>query len=142
VPTTISFNPSDGAPARVVSLAATSPALLTVNATWNAPGDDGPCGQAASYEMAWSTNVLTPANFASANAVSLSAPQTAGGAEAKTFSAPQNLIYVGLRARDEAGNPGRLSVTTVKVLPEPGAAAGVLAGTALLAGLRRRRLRR
>jgi hypothetical protein len=56
----------------------------------------------------------------------------------KSFSAPQNLIYVGLRARDEAGNPGRLSVTTVKVLPEPGGAATLLAGAALLAILVRR----
>ena len=43
-----------------------------------------------------------------------------GAAESTSFAAPQNLIYVGLRARDEAGNPGRLSVVTVEVLPEPG----------------------
>jgi hypothetical protein len=124
-------------PARVLSLAATSPALLTVNATWTAPGDDGPCGQATSYEMAWSTNFLTPANFAAANPVTLSAPVAAGGAEAKSFSAPQNVIYVGLRARDEAGNPGRLAVTTVKVLPEPRAALALVAGALMIAVLRR-----
>jgi hypothetical protein len=130
-------------PNRVGSLGATSPALLSVNATWTAPGDDGPCGQATSYDLAWSEypNALTPANFAGAHAVTTSAPGAAGASEAKSFAAPQNLIYVGVRARDEAGNPGRLSVVTVKVLPEPGAAAAIAVGAALVVGLARGRRR-
>jgi subtilase family protein/VCBS repeat protein len=127
------------APSRVTTLAATSPVLLTVNATWNAPGDDGLCGQASSYQLAWSTDPITPANFDAANAVPLSAPLAPGSPEAKSFAAPQNIVYVGLRARDEAGNPGRLSVTTVKVLPESGGALGLAAGAALLAIARRSR---
>jgi len=131
-------------PDRIASLAATSPALLTVSASWTAPGDDGPCGQASSYEMAWSTDPLTPANFGAALAqhpVALAAPLAAGSGQATSFSAPQSHLFVGLRARDEEGNPGRLAVTTVKVLPEPSAAATLLAGAALLGhlGLRRRR---
>jgi hypothetical protein len=129
------------APDRVVTLAASSTAPLTVDASWLAPGDDGPCGQANSYEMAWSAwpNALTPANFDAANPVPTSSPLAAGSAEAKTFSAPQNVIYLGLRARDEAGNPGRLSTVQVKVLPEPGAAAAIAAGALLLAALAVRR---
>ena len=52
---------------------------------------DGPCGQASSYEMAWSAhpNALTAANFGAANVVSLSAPQASGSPEAKSFSAPR-----------------------------------------------------
>jgi hypothetical protein len=131
------------APDRVVSLAASSTVIEQVDVDWTAPGDDGPCGQAGSYEMAWSAypNVLTPANFASANPISLSPPQAAASPESTSFAAPQNVIYVGLRALDEAGNPGRLSVVTVKVLPEPGAAASVAVGVLLLAGLARRRAR-
>ncbi len=120
--------------------AAASPALLTVNATWTAPGDDGPCGQASAYDLAWSANPITPANFAAANPVAISAPAASGAPEVKSFAAPQNLLYVGLRARDEAGNPGWLSVTTVKVLPEPGPIAA-LVGVALLVTLARRRVR-
>jgi hypothetical protein len=67
------------APDRVASLAATSPALLTVDATWSAPGDDGPCGQATSYEMAWSSRTSSrPRPSHRANPVALSAPPAAG----------------------------------------------------------------
>ncbi len=128
-------------PDRVLSLAATSTTLLQVDASWAAPGDDGPCGQAGSYEMAWSTNLLTPENFAAANPVSVSAPQAGGTAEATSFAAPQNHLYVGLRARDEAGNPGRLQVAEVNVLPEPSAALSLVAAALLLAALARRRER-
>jgi hypothetical protein len=125
----------------VLSLAATSPANNTVDAAWTAPGDDGPCGQAGSYQLAWSTDPITPANFDAANQVALGAPLAAGSAEVTSFSAPQNFLHVGLRARDEAGNPGWLAVTTVAVLPEPGAAASLAAGAALIAWIARRRVR-
>ena len=73
--------------------------------------------QASSYEMAWSTSPLTPANFDAALAehpVSPSDPQAAGVSEVKSFAAPQNHIYVGLRALDEAENPGRLVARTTE----------------------------
>ena len=129
------------APDRVLSLAASSTAVEQVDVDWTAPGDDGACGQAGSYQLAWSTSPLTPANFDQANPVSAPAPQAAGAAQSASFAAPQNHIFVGLRARDEAGNPGRLSVVTVNVLPEPAAELGWLAGAVALATLRRRRCR-
>jgi hypothetical protein len=127
------------APNRVTSLAATSTVLGQVDVAWTAPGDDGPCGQASSYEMRWSNAPLTPANFGAANLVTLSAPQPAGTAETASFNAPQSsIVQVGLRARDEAGNPSWLSVV---VVPEPGATVSIAAGALLLAALARRRVR-
>jgi hypothetical protein len=124
-------------PDRVLSLAASSTVPGQGDVTWTAPGDDGPCGQASSYEMAWSPAPITPANFGAANPVPLSAPQAAGTAESASFNGPpSSIVYLGLRARDEAGNPGRLSVI---VVPEPGAVASIASGTLLLALLTRRR---
>ena len=98
--------PDTRPPERVLSLAATSTVIEQVDVTWTAPGDDGACGQAGAYQLAWSANPLTAANFDSANPVSVPAPQAASAAESASFSAPQNFTFVGLRALDEAGNPG------------------------------------
>ena len=119
-------------PDRVVSLALEADGG-SADASWTAPGDDGACGTAQAYELRWSQSPITPASFATATAVTVPAPQPAGSAEAVSFAAPPGPLYVGLRALDEAGNPGRL-----QVLPEPAATLGLALGAALALALRRR----
>jgi hypothetical protein len=125
-------------PDRVVSLLV-EPGAGSVAVSWNAPGDDGPCGTAAEYEMRWSDAPITEAGFEAAQPFAIPAPQAAGAAESATI--PFDAAYVALRAVDDAGNPGRIAVSAagVGLLPETGLGAGLGAGLLFLVGLSRTR---
>jgi|GEM_PF-1075486 len=57
------------APNAISTLAITGTSLTTVTLAWTATGDDGGTGTASSYELRWSNQLITPANFSSATPV-------------------------------------------------------------------------
>jgi hypothetical protein len=98
-----------GAPARL--------ALLDGHLRFTAPGDDGACGTAASYQAVSSDSPIGPEDFAAATPLAgAPAPSAAGAGE--DFPAPSHSRYISLRAIDEAGNVG----PPVQLDSAPGAA--------------------
>lgn len=74
---------------------------------WTAPGDDGMTGSAAAYDLRWSTNPITAANFATALPVTIQPTMLPSGS-AQTYIVlnlnPSTTYYFALKARDEANN--------------------------------------
>jgi hypothetical protein len=100
------------APAAVSNLAVASTTATSVTLSWTAPGDDGTTGQAARYELCYSTGSLTEQTWASATAVAgAPAPKAAGQEETFTVSglttdAPYQFA---LKSVDEAENRSAIS---------------------------------
>jgi hypothetical protein len=114
-----------------------------VEARFVAPGDDGPEGTVAGYEVRYlATEAIDEDNFESGTLVDLGAPPVAGGDEqAVTVPGllPRTTYSFGVRAYDECGNLGPLrtfEVTTPR--PESGSVDACFVATAaygsLLAG--------
>jgi hypothetical protein len=85
--------------------ASASPTSITLS--WTAPGDDGGSGQAAQYDLRYSTAPITFQNFAAATAASGEpTPQPAGNAESYTVVGllPGTSYYFAIKTADEAGN--------------------------------------
>jgi hypothetical protein len=94
------------------ALSATPGGGGTVNVTlrWTAPGDDGPCGQAQSYELRHSTSPITPENWNQATPVNGEpAPAPSGTAQQMNLSVPGGTRHFAIRALDDAGNIGAVS---------------------------------
>ncbi len=97
--------------------AAASVAVSAVNDTsatlaWTAVGDDSLTGTATSYDIRYSTAPITPANFASATAVTgAPVPAVAGTAQTAVVRGLSRRVtyYFALRTTDDAGNPSALS---------------------------------
>lgn len=100
-----------------VSSQSTPSTATAVTLTWTAPGDDGNIGQAASYNLRYSTNPITDGNFDSATAVTgLAAPATAGSTETTTVTGlqPSTTYFFALKTTDDAGNVSALSNVATK----------------------------
>ena len=87
--------------ARASSLTSNSPAQHRAAATtsvalrWTAPGDDGMCGQAQSYDVRYSSSPITSQNFAQATEVSGEpAPGASGSTQQFAFSVPAGTGYL------------------------------------------------
>jgi len=98
-------------PAAIESLRLVSSVSDTVTLRWTAPGDDGGDGQASKYEVRYSVELISNANWDSAAvAVSPPAPKRAGQGE--TFGiadlAP-GIWYLALKAADEVSNWSAIS---------------------------------
>src|SRR6185369_4794339 len=79
--------PDTTAPAAVANLAVSSTATSSATLTWTAPGDDGNSGTATSYDVRYSTSLITTANWASATQASGEpAPLVAGSAQSFTVN--------------------------------------------------------
>lgn len=92
--------------------AAAIDATNSLTVRWTAPGDDGSAGQAASYDLRYSTAPMTEANWGFATATQgESAPKPTGQAEnfLVTNLQPNTAYYFGLKTADEAGNLSALS---------------------------------
>jgi hypothetical protein len=79
---------------------------------WTAVGDDGLTGQAASYDLRYSTSPIDDGNFASATPVGgLAAPGVAGSDENASVAglASNTTYYFALAVVDDAGNRSALS---------------------------------
>jgi hypothetical protein len=75
--------------------------------TWKAPGGDLMCGKASRYEVATSTQPITPENWNRAKPLS-GAPEPAAAGTVQTLAIPSTTAkgYIAIRAVDEQGNIG------------------------------------
>jgi hypothetical protein len=73
---------------------------------WTATGDDGLVGQAAGYDLRWSTSPINAANFSSATRATVSPPGVSGSVQDHTVSGlvANSTYYFALKVGDEAGN--------------------------------------
>ncbi len=106
------------APNVVSNLAAAATATLgQFTITWTAPADNGN-GFVATYDLRYSTSLITDANFSSATVISgLGTPKSAGSGESFTAnSLPTGVtVYFALRSADDSGNWSLISnVPTAK----------------------------
>ena len=99
-------------PSTISTLTASSPTQSSVSLTWNAPGNDGAVGTAASYEVRYMPGTMTSGTFTSGTLASgLPTPATAGSIQSYTLVGltPSTAYSVAIRARDAAGNIGSIS---------------------------------
>lgn len=85
--------------------------------TWTAPGDDGTTGQAASYDLRYSSQPITDDNFTSRSAaVGAPVPAIAGSTESFTIDnlEPASTYYFAIKTSDEAGNISAISNVATK----------------------------
>jgi hypothetical protein len=82
---------------------------------WTAPGDDGSIGVVAAYDLRWSNQPITAANFTSATAVGVPPPPLPAGSLQQMIMSgltPSSDYYFAIRSRDEAGNWSQVSPAT------------------------------
>jgi hypothetical protein len=104
--------PDGSAPAPVTDLTVTGTDSTRIDLAWTAPGDDWNSGTAASYDLRYSTSMITEGNWDAATQVTGEpSPQVAGSAETFTVTglAPLTTYYFAIKARDEGGNIADLS---------------------------------
>lgn len=83
-----------------------------IDLAWTAPGDDSLTGQATLYEIRYSTQLLTIANWDSATLFgSPPVPLASGATQTVTIGAliPAQLYYVGIKTYDDVANVSALS---------------------------------
>jgi len=88
-----------------------SAASTPITVLWTAPGDDGVTGQAAVYDLRFSTQPITAGNFLLATRILIPAPSPAGTPESFVISglADESPIHLALKSADEAGNWSAIS---------------------------------
>jgi hypothetical protein len=90
-----------------------APKLSGAKLSFVAPGDDLLCGKAARYEVTVSSRPITARSFPKAPRGG-ARPGLAAGTRV-TVTVPSKGRYIGIRAVDEAGNPGRITTLVRKV---------------------------
>jgi len=109
-------------PAAVTDLRIGNASSSFIKLFWTAPGDDGMNGIATSYDIRYSKNQITEANFSSAfsvsNALQPSAPGTMDSATVTGLS-PDETYYFALKASDENDNQSAISNVVTGMLPSP-----------------------
>ena len=109
----VSANPRDTvAPAAITTLSATALTAHTIRLNWTAVGDDNTVGTATSYDLKYSTAVISAANFALLPPVSGEpTPQVSGSAETMTLTGllGNTTYYFAIKAIDDGGNAGAIS---------------------------------
>src|SRR5262249_3170509 len=101
------LTPDRLAPANPLDFAVDTLDCLAASATlgWTAPGDDGMQGTAASYDLRWSFDVITEANFSSAAPIPTASPSPAGSHETQVVGISYGARrYFALEAVDNVGN--------------------------------------
>lgn len=99
-------------PAPVGNLAAGSATATSISLSWTASGDDGSTGQATSYDVRYSTQIIDNSNFANATQVTgAPSPAPFGSLESVVVSGldPGTQYFFALKVIDEAGNTSTLS---------------------------------
>jgi hypothetical protein len=99
-------------PAVVTDLTAGTVTTTTIAFGWTAPGNDGNLGQAASYDIRYSTSNITDANWGSVTEVTgENSPSSAGAAQIFTISGltAGTTYYFALKTQDYAGNISGIS---------------------------------
>ncbi|MDZ7369799.1 MAG: Ig-like domain-containing protein [candidate division KSB1 bacterium] len=114
-------------PAAVTNLAATAVSSSSVQLTWTATGDDGNTGTATLYDIRYSKNNITAADFNSATQVTgVPSPKQAGAAESFTVTglSADTKYYFALKVRDDAGNWSNISNVASATTPAAGGGGG------------------
>lgn len=94
----------------------------SVQLTWTATGDDGDTGQAAQYDVRYSTQPINAGNFLQANYAIMTAPKPNPQAETLTITglSPSTTYYFAVMTGDEVPNWGAMStVLNVQTLVQP-----------------------
>ena len=102
----------DTPPEAVDDLAVAATYDESVTLQWIAPGDNGPFGQAAEYDIRYATSPVDEGNWAAAlQCADEPAPQAAGHMESFLVSglSPTTTYYFALKAADEASNWSAIS---------------------------------
>jgi Tfp pilus assembly protein PilV len=100
------------APATISDLALSGATETSIDLDWTAPGDDGSSGTATSYDVRYSTSLITEANWSSAiQATGEPAPSAAGSSESMTVSGLSGgtTYYFAMKTSDDAGNISSIS---------------------------------
>jgi len=114
------------------------PASLTLShrvLSFTAPGGDGECGRATSYQVVTSPNPITAANFARARSLGHAPAPAAAGAVQRVALGGASRRYVAIRAVDEQGNlglPAVIDTRGIRKHARPAAACAALGPTSTL----------
>jgi phosphodiesterase/alkaline phosphatase D-like protein len=104
--------PDTTAPAAVNNLAISATGTSTIGITWTAPGDDGNTGTATSYDIRYSTSLITEGNWSIATQVTGEpTPQVAGSSESMTLTglSPNTTYFIAMKTADEVPNSSGIS---------------------------------
>jgi hypothetical protein len=99
-------------PSTVTNLAASQVYDKEIVLTWTAPGGDGTIGTAAAYDLRWSNQPITSANFNTATAVSVPpVPAYSGTAQSYVMLnlTAGTAYYFAIKARDASNNWSNVS---------------------------------
>ena len=106
-----------------------TPTPTTITLSWTAPGDDVDSGQAAEYDLRYSTSVITDGNWnAATRATGVPAPQSVGSPESFTVTGltPGTLYYFAIKTADEVPNWSSVSnIVSQSTTPEQTAPATI-----------------
>jgi hypothetical protein len=109
-------------PAEITTLVLYNPTFDSISMLWDAPGDDGVLGKAASYQARRSTSApgVNPENWwnAAVPMTGLPVPKYAGDDEnyIATGLSSGTVYYIAVRALDDAGNLSPLNSSSIKSL--------------------------
>jgi hypothetical protein len=102
--------PDEIPPAPVTDLAFASVLPTEVVVHWSATGDDGNVGDAARYELRWSTAPIDATSFPAATLIPTAAPLPPGELETAAFTVPPlTPVFVAILVIDDDGNQSTLS---------------------------------
>jgi len=131
-----SADPDTIAPGTITELRTEWVGSNRVALAWTATGDDGTAGRAALVEVRYRVGVFVPDSFATATLAGQPVPPATGQTqrfEVGGLTADTPYTFA-VRARDEFGNPGPVSILPpVQTLPPPRVVLSSLAFTAALA---------
>jgi VCBS repeat protein/fibronectin type III domain protein/FG-GAP repeat protein len=99
-------------PASITDLAPTATTTSSVSLSWTSPGDDGTSGTAASYDLRYSTSLITAGTFLAATQVAGEPnPAVAGTSQSMTVPglAANTPYYFAIKTSDEVPNISGLS---------------------------------
>lgn len=110
--TTLPSPPDIIPPSTITDLSISNATLNSFLLSWTSPGDDGGIGTATSYDIRYSTSLITNANWGTATQVTGEPlPQVAGTVQSMTVSglSANTTYYFAIRASDEVPNISALS---------------------------------
>lgn len=118
-------------PVTVTDLIASNATNNSINLSWTAPGDDNNTGTATTYDIRYSTSVITSGNFDSATQTTGEpVPSIAGSAESFAVSglSQSTTYYFAIKTSDEVPNTSAISnVASLATTATPDTTAPVVA---------------
>ena len=109
-------------PAAISNLSASDPTTSSIFISWTSPGDDDSSGTATTYDLRYSTALITDGNFTSATEVSGEpAPQIAGTPQSMTVSglSASTTYYFAMKTSDEVPNTSAISNSASSTTASP-----------------------